>query len=44
MNFKYRKAVLDDVEDLEKLIEISAKSINASYYSDVEINAALGNA
>ncbi len=44
MNFKYRKASFDDIKELEKLIEISAKSINSSFYTKSEINAALGNA
>jgi N-acetylglutamate synthase-like GNAT family acetyltransferase len=44
MNFTYRKAELTDTENLEKLIEKSAKSINSAYYSEKEINSALGNA
>ncbi|MEO9893266.1 GNAT family N-acetyltransferase [Aurantibacter sp.] len=44
MDFKFRKANFKDIDELEKLIEISAKSINSSYYSELEINAALGNA
>ena len=44
MNFRYRKASFEDIDELEKLIEVSAKSINSSYYSESEINAALGNA
>ncbi len=44
MNIIYRKAVLQDVDQLEQLIGISARSINSSYYTKDEINAALGNA
>jgi len=44
MNFIFRKAKITDVNSLEKLIEKSAKSINSEYYSEKEINAALGNA
>ncbi len=44
MNFRFRKANFDDVNELEHLIEVSAKSINAEYYSESEIKAALGNA
>ena len=44
MNFTFRKATVGDTEKLENLIEISAKVINATYYSESEINAALGNA
>jgi len=43
MKFKFRKATINDITELEDLIEISAKSINSSYYSESEINAALGN-
>ncbi len=42
--FVYRKAKVTDIDNLEKLIEKSAKSINATFYSESEINAALGNA
>jgi N-acetylglutamate synthase-like GNAT family acetyltransferase len=44
MNFIFRKASLEDIEVLEILIQLSAKSINSSYYSDDEIKAALGTA
>lgn len=44
MTFRYRKAYITDIDKLETLIEISAKSINSAYYSETEINAALGNA
>ncbi len=44
MNFTFRKAKVTDIDNLEILIEKSAKSINATYYSEIEINAALGNA
>lgn len=44
MEFKFRKANIEDILMLEELIEISAKSINSKYYSQKEINAALGNA
>ena len=44
MNFSYRKATLIDTNNLEILIEKSAKSIDSKYYSEQEINAALGNA
>ncbi len=44
MKFIYEKAKISDVDILEKLIEKSAKSINSFYYSESEINAALGNA
>lgn len=43
MKFTYRKAKLSDVENLEKLIESSARNVNKHYYSESEINAALGN-
>ncbi len=44
MNFIFRKAVVADIDNLEKLIVRSATSINAAYYSKIEIDAALGNA
>lgn len=44
MNFIFRKAKITDIDNLEMLIEKSAKSINSTYYSELEINAALGNA
>jgi len=44
MTFKFRQATLNDIKELKKLIEISAKRINSSFYSESEINAALGNA
>ncbi len=44
MKFKSRKANFNDIDELERLIEISAKSINAKYYTKSEISAALGNA
>ena len=44
MNFTFRKAKITDTNNLEKLIEKSAKSINSAYYSEKEIDAALGNA
>jgi GNAT superfamily N-acetyltransferase len=44
MDFIFRKAKITDTDTLEKLIQKSAKSINAAYYSKIEIDAALGNA
>lgn len=44
MEFIFRKARLSDVDNLERLITKSAKSINSAYYSKIEIDAALGNA
>ena len=44
MDFKFRKARITDTDDLERLIKKSAKSINAAYYSKIEIDAALRNA
>lgn len=44
MSFIFRKAKITDINNLERLIEKSAKSINLGYYSELEINAALGNA
>jgi len=43
MGFKFRKANLNDIDELEHLIELSAKSINSLFYTESEINAALGN-
>ncbi len=43
MNLTFRKAEITDINSLEKLIEKSTKSINSDYYSEKEINAALGN-
>lgn len=43
MDFTFRKAKIADIENLERLIEKSAKSINSAYYSKIEIDAALGN-
>ena len=44
MKFKYRKATFDDIDELDLLIILSARSINSSYYTEFEINAALGTA
>lgn len=44
MKFKFRKAGFDDINELENLIEISARAINSLFYTESEINAALGNA
>lgn len=44
VNFKFRKAKFSDVDNLESLINLSAKSINSAYYSKQEVDAALGNA
>ncbi|MES2374769.1 MAG: GNAT family N-acetyltransferase [Bacteroidota bacterium] len=44
MDIIFRKAKISDTDHLEKLIEKSARSINATYYSASEIDAALGNA
>lgn len=44
MNIKFRKANFDDINELEELIITSARSINSSYYTEAEINAALGSA
>ena len=41
MGFKFRKANLNDIDELEHLIELSAKSINSLFYTESEINAAL---
>src|ERR1700733_14188577 len=44
MDFTFRKAKITDTDNLERLIGKSAKSINSAYYSETEIDAALGNA
>ena len=44
MDFIFRKAKITDTNNLERLIRISATSINSAYYSQIEIDAALGNA
>ena len=44
MDFIFRKAKIADINILESLIEKSARSINSAYYSETEIDAALGNA
>ena len=44
MDFIFRKAKISDIDDLERLITKSARSINSAYYSKIEIDAALGNA
>lgn len=44
MDFIFRKAKLSDIDNLERLITKSATSINSAYYSEAEIDAALGNA
>ena len=44
MDFIFRKAKISDLDNLEKLISKSARSINSAYYSKIEIDAALGNA
>lgn len=44
MDFTFRKAKITDTDNLENLIEKSAYSINSTYYSKIEIDAALGNA
>jgi GNAT superfamily N-acetyltransferase len=44
MNFIFRKAKITDTDNLETLIRESAESINAAYYSKIEIDAALGTA
>ena len=44
MDFIFRKAKISDIDDLEKLITKSARSINSAYYSKIEIDAALGKA
>jgi N-acetylglutamate synthase-like GNAT family acetyltransferase len=44
MDFIFRKAKITDTDNLERLIQKSAKSINSTYYSKIEIDAALENA
>jgi N-acetylglutamate synthase-like GNAT family acetyltransferase len=44
MDLIFRKAKISDIDDLERLITISARSINSAFYSEIEIDAALGNA
>lgn len=44
MNFIYRKATLEDIPKLEKLIKKSAEAINKTYYSKQQIEAALKTA
>ena len=44
MDLIFRKARITDKDNLERLIEKSATTINAAYYSKIEIDAALGNA
>ena len=44
MDFIFRKAKISDIDNLEKLITQSARSINSAFYSKIEIDAALGNA
>jgi|SRR5215203_1209403 len=44
MDFIFRKAKISDMDDLERLITTSARSINSAFYSKIEIDAALGNA
>ena len=44
MELIFRKARITDKDNLERLIEKSATTINAAYYSKREIDAALGNA
>jgi N-acetylglutamate synthase-like GNAT family acetyltransferase len=44
MDIIFRKAKISDTVNLEKLIEKSAKFINSAYYSQIEIDAALGKA
>ena len=44
MDFIFRKAKISDIDDLERLITQSARSINSAFYSKIEIDAALGNA
>src|SRR6478672_9567556 len=44
MNFIFRKAKITDIANLESLIKKSATAINSAYYSQMEIDAALGNA
>ena len=44
MDLIFRKAKISDIDDLERLITKSARSINSAFYSKIEIDAALGNA
>ncbi len=44
MNFKFRKATLQDEDTLNDLIQKSARAINISFYADREVEAALGSA
>ena len=44
MSFIFRKATLDDIGQLNSLIEISSKSINSSFYTKKQIEAALKSA
>ena len=44
MDILLRKARITDKDNLERLITVSATTINATYYSKSEIDAALGNA
>jgi len=44
MNLIFRKATISDIDNLERLITKSARSINSAFYSKIEIDAALGNA
>jgi N-acetylglutamate synthase-like GNAT family acetyltransferase len=44
MDFIFRKATITDIDNLERLIIKSAKSLNSAHYSKKEIDAALGNA
>jgi len=40
--FNFRKAEITDIKELEELIVKSSKEINNAYYSEKEVNAALG--
>jgi N-acetylglutamate synthase-like GNAT family acetyltransferase len=44
MDLIFRKAKITDQDNLERLINKSAKTINSAYYSKIEIDAALGKA
>lgn len=44
MNLIFRKANITDISKLEELIEKPAKEINSKYYTQKEIDAALGTA
>lgn len=44
MNFRFRKATLQDEIALHELIQKSAKAINKFFYTKQEIEAALGSA